>query len=416
MDRRDVLRGLVAAGGLSALSACLELENTEIPAGDPARRPTRQHAWNDSLPRDDHGNVRPPNHHVFLSLTYTGTDRAADREHLETALTDLERAYRASNDGLLFTLGYGPAYFDRFDEREDGTIGGVALPDPGPLHADESVGADEADAFLHLASDHASVVLAAREALFGRASANGVEVTRVDDIFEQESRRTGFVGPGLPAARADDLVGLPDDAVSDVAPNFMDFRSGFRETQASEERVTIESGPFAGGTVQHVEVLRFYLSAWYERSTDEQVARLFGPDVDPEAVGPHGEKLTTDNRVSPVDADALQDVAERHGVVGHAQKMARFREDGRPPILRRDVNSDDFNEAGMVFVSLQRAIADFERLRVAMDGRDVAAETPIEEREDNGILQYIRPRRRGNFLIPPRDRRALPRVETPRPE
>jgi hypothetical protein len=419
MERRTVLRALVATGGLSALSACLELESGDIPSGNPDGRPARQHAWNDRLERDDDGNPRLPEHHVFLSLSYTGTNGQQDASLVEDALTDLERAYEGSNDGLLFTLGYSPAYFERFDRSvEDGTTGtgksggpldGVDLPPPEPLHPDEHVATDDADAFLHLASDHASAVMATRQALFGDQAANGVAVTSLDGLFEQEARRTGFVGPGLPAARDENLLGIPRDEVSTAAPNFMDFRSGFRGSQAREERVTLQSGRFAGGTTQHVETIRFLLQEWYERPTAEQVARLFSPTLDPAAVGDHGEQLTDDNPVDASDSETLVALAEDHGVVGHVQKMARFRDStGRPPILRRDVNSDDFGEAGMVFVSLQRRFEEFRRLRLAMDGRDVAERTPVHDRRDNGILQYFRTRKRGNFLIPPRELRALP--------
>lgn len=419
MERRAVLRGLVASGGLAALSACLDLESGEIPTGTPDRRPDRQHAWNDRLERDEHGNLRLPEHHVFLSLSYEGTDRQQDAGLLEEALTDLERAYEASNDGLLFTVGYGPAYFERVDgprgASADGAggltdpLGGVDLPPPGPLHADEHVGSDDADVFVHLASDHASAVVAARQALFGDHQANGVEVATIQGVFEQETRRTGFVGAGLPAERDTNLLGIPRDAVSSQSPTFMDFQSGFRENQASEERVTVQSGRFAGGTVQHVETIRLLLEEWYERSTEEQVARLFSPDLDPETVGDHGDSLTDHSQVDPVSAEALAEVAASHGVVGHAQKMARFRgADGRPPVLRRDVNSDDFGEAGMVFVTLQRTFEEFRRLRLAMEGRGVAAETRVHERRGNGIRQYFRTRTRGNFLVPPRELRALP--------
>lgn len=423
MDRRTLLAKLVAAGSLSALGACLHLEDDEVPTGDPDRRPDRQHAWNDHLPVDDHGNVRLPRHHAFLSLSYEGDDLQADRRTVEAALTDLERAYEVSGDGLLFTIGYSSSYFGRRLEDRDSTVDsadstasksvsppeGVDLPPPGPLHDDEHVARDDADAFLHLASDHGSVVLTARHALLGDEAANGVDVTSLGGILRQQSRRTGFIGAGLPAEFDDNLLGIPEDAVDESAPTFMNFRSGFRANQATEKRVTIQSGRFAGGTIQHVEMIRLLLGEWYERSTEEQVARLFGTGVDAATVGDNGEELTDHNGVEPVEKSALSTVAAETGVVGHAQKLAHLREgDGRPPILRRDVNSRDNGEAGMVFVSLQRAFADFERVRLAMEGRDIAAETSVEKRRNNGILQYLRTRQRGNFLVPPRDLRALP--------
>jgi len=39
---------------------------------------------------------------------------------------------------------------------------------------------------------------------------------------------------------------------------------------------------------------------------------------------------------------------------------------------------------------------------------DLAAERPIGECRENGIRQYIRTRRHGNALVPPRELRALP--------
>lgn len=43
-----------------------------------------------------------------------------------------------------------------------------------------------------------------------------------------------------------------------------------------------------------------------------------------------------------------------------------------------------------------------------MEGLDVAGEGAVSDRRNNGILQHIETRRRGNFLVPTRDQRALP--------
>ncbi len=258
---------------MSALGACLDLQSESVPTGDPSRRPDRQHAWNDLLPTDGDGNCRLPEHHVLLSLAYEGSDRGADRPAVEAALVDLERAYEASADGLLFTLGYTPAYFERFDERP-----GADLPPPGPLHPGENVATEDADAVLHLASDHASAVLEARQALLGETDeANGVAVTALDGLFTPTHRRTGFVGPGLPAENDENLLGIPPDAVDGDAPNFMNFRSGFRRTQATEDRVTLRTGRFAGGTTQHIEALRLVLSEWFECRLLPRKVRIVRP-------------------------------------------------------------------------------------------------------------------------------------------
>jgi len=404
MDRRSWLRRLVAVGGTGALAACLDDPSADpIPTGSPGRRPERQHAWNGRLRRDEDGNVLLPRHHVFLSVAYESETPEADRDVLEEALTDLERAYEASHRGLLCTVGYSPAYFDRFDER----VETVDLPPPGPIVPGENVATDDADLFVHLASDRAVAVLGAEEALFGTGTANGRAVTRIDGLFSVQERRTGFIGAGLPKARNDRLRGMPEDVLHERAPSFMNFRSGFRGSQASEPRVTIRDGRFAGGTTQHVSTIALQLGNWFERSHEEQVARLFSPAVDPDAVGPAGLAVGDSSPVDDATVEALQDGAANTEVVGHAQKLAPFREDGTPPILRRDVDSIDGGEAGVVFVSLQRAIETFERLRRAMEGQMLEDEA-IGERTDNGILEYLTVRRRGNFLLPPRENRSLP--------
>lgn len=409
--RRHVLRSLVATGGAGALAACLEATDgddadPEPPTGEPARRPRRQHAWNERLRRDEDGNFLPPRHHVYLSLEYAGADREADRAELEAALRDLETAFEASHRGLLFTIGYSADYFATYGEP-------VELPRPRPIVEDENVLLDEADAFLHLASDSARAVLAAEEALFGeRATANGVDVTALSGLLDPVRRRTGFFGFGEPAERPR-LNGLPSSPrepspVPERAPFFMGFRAGFRRNQAPEGRVTLQSGRFAGGTTQHVSGLKLNLTDWFDLDGDEQVAKLFGPGQSMADVGPIGSALTDHNGVdAQTDAD-LRAAATEAGVVGHAQKLARHREDGRPPILRRDVNSDDLDEAGVVFVSLQRSIEDFRRLRRSMEGRDLAGTGGVGEQHHNGILRYLQTRHRGNFLLPPRDRRSLP--------
>ena len=403
MDRRAVLRGLVAVGGVSALAACLDLaDDSDVPTGDPEVRPDRQHAWNDSLETDEHGNVLLPEHHVFLSIEYDGDDRETDRKVLSEALRDVERAYEASNRGLLFTVGYSSSYFERFDEESP-------IPPAGRIVSGENVAIDDADLFIHLASDHAHVPLAVRETLFGDESElNGVDVPTLSGLFSLRSRRTGFIGRGLPAENDGNLQGLPEDAVDDEAPTFMNFRAGFRRNQATEDDITIETGRFAGGTAQHVEGIRFNLTEWFDRDLNGQVARLFSPALDGETVGPHGDRLTDHNGVDARSVEELKTIANEHGVVGHAQKLARFRDDGRPPLLRRDVNSADNGEAGMMFVSLQRDIETFVEMRRAMVGTEFVDETPVSERRENGIRQYIRPQRRSNVLITPREMRALP--------
>ncbi|WP_353633491.1 Tat pathway signal protein [Halobacterium sp. NMX12-1] len=412
VSRRAFLKSAVAIGGASALAACVDREDADIPAGvdDPASLPERQHAWNDALSRDDAGNALPPRHHALVHLDLDGEPTDEARETVETALRALERAYERSNDGLLFTLGYSPAYFRRFDaELPDA----VDLPEPRPLSDLEDPALDDPDALLHLASDHASAVLEAEEAMRGnRETANGVEVkAALTEAFTVADRRSGFVGEGLPAENQD-TGGVPDsEPVPEDAPLYMGFKSDFEKSQATEDRVTIQSGPFAGGTTQHVSHIDLNLTQWYEQDDREsRVAQMFCPaHADSGAVEGTGENLGDSPQLGGC-GDPVETGSER-GVVGHGQKLQRVREDGRPVILRRDFDSTDGGRAGVHFLALQREIADFERTREAMNATDVSGETPVGRTQNNGIRQYLSVTHRGNYLLPPRSKRALPTPE-----
>nr|WP_211206022.1 hypothetical protein [Halomicrobium katesii] len=161
---------------------------------------------------------------------------------------------------------------------------------------------------------------------------------------------------------------------------------------------------------------------WYdEQSFEDRVMEMFSPGyVENDIVEGTGSNLGSgsgiDQFVDDIEADA-----RAHGRVGHAQKAARANRDadGTVKLLRRhfeatdDIGSDQ-NVASLHFPSLQRRIADFEDVRRAMNGTDLTEVTPaIRQRVNNGILEYIFVRRRGNFLVPLREHRAVP---TPRPE
>ncbi|MEM4781753.1 MAG: Tat pathway signal protein [Halalkalicoccus sp.] len=406
-SRREYLKGLVALGGVGALSACLDAaDDVEIPTGDPHDRPDRQHAWNAVLSGDD-GNVVPARHHVLLSLSLAADPTEADRERFERALEGLERAYEWSHEGLLVTVGYTPRYFDRFGSATD-----PDLPEPTALTGFEDPDFEDRDLLIHLASDHSRAVLGAEEALLGgMGEVNGVRVEEsIDGLVASRERLTGFVGAGLPAEHGE-TPGVPDAGqVPENAPFFMGFRSGFDRSQATEDRVTIEGGPFAGGTTQHVETLSIDLRQWYDQdSRFQRVAKTFSHEhAERELVGEYGEKLEGSNALTDERIASTIEDARRHGVVGHAQKAARAREDGEPLLLRRDFNTTDGDRPGLHFLSVQRSIDEFVHVRDAMTGRDVADESGVGPLLNNGLLQYVTVRRRGNYLLPPREKRAFP--------
>ena len=419
-SRRRFLKAALAVGGASALSACLDRVGDEpIPQGtdDPSALPDRQFAWNDSLASDDGGNVVLPEHHLFLYLTYdngTSSDvpAAADREHLEAALRTIERAYEWSNEGVVFDIGYSPAYFDRFEASLPDS---VDLPPPRRLTPVDTPTLDDQDVLLQLASDRSDALLDIKQTLFGNgATLNGVDVEgRLGDVFEIADRRTGFIGPGLPAANQG-VGGIPEDGpVPEDAPLFMGFKAGLAQNQASEASVAIPEGPFAGGTTKHVARIRQQLDKWYtENSHDEMVAKLFSPRLAEEgAVEGVGNNLGDDSGITEEIYERIDETAAEFGLVGHAEKAARGNrdDDGNVRTLRRHVESTDDDNASLHFPSYQQAIGEFEAVQEAMNGTDLVGDHPtIQPRVKNGIFRYIFVENRGNFLVPPRSLRAFP--------
>jgi hypothetical protein len=414
IDRREFCKAAVAIGGTGALSACLDLGFDEpIPTGveDPSSLPDRQHAWNDRVRTDDHGNRLLPRHQVLLyaDLDGTGPPGTDARGAVATALDTLDRAFERSHRGLLHSVAYSPSYFDRFDAGP----AAVDLPAPRRLSGFEDPEFDTQDLLVHLASDRADAVLAADAALRGdRESVNTVDVrASLTDVATVVDRRTGFVGAGMPAARQN-VAGIPDsEPVPEESPLFMGFVAGFRRNQATEDRVTIREGPFAGGTTKHVSTLRQRLADWYgQHDHDERVMELFSPAHvgDVEGVG---ENLGGFNGVTDPIVESIEDHAREFGRVGHAQKAARANRDesGEPLTLRRHFESTDDDHASLHFPSLQRDPSTFEDVREAMNGTDLIDVTPaVRQRVNNGILEYVFVDHRGNWLVPPRRHRALP--------
>jgi hypothetical protein len=421
LPRRAFLKAAVATGGAGALSACLgraPRAGNPVPTGpdDLSTLPDRQHAWNERVRTDEHGNTELPRHQVLLYLTLDGQGPPGEdqRETVAGALRTLDRAYERNNEGLLHSVAYSPAYFERYDTSLPADID---LPGPRALSSFEEPTLDTQDALLHLASDRADVVLEAEEAVTGeRSEANGVAVeATLTDAMTVDSRRTGFVGAGMPADRQD-VAGIPDsNPVPEASPLFMGFKAGFRGNQATEEYVTLDSGPFAGGTTKHVSNIRQRLRDWYDEQTFEQrVMEMFSPGhAEADLVDGIGANLGADSGIEEF-LDDLTDHASEFGRVGHAQKAARANRDdaGNVRLLRRHFESTDDDIASLHFPSLQRGITAFEEVRRAMNGQDLTDNPAIRQRVNNGILEYIFTEHRGNFLVPPRRHRALP---TPRP-
>jgi hypothetical protein len=298
-------------------------------------------------------------------------------------------------------LGYAPAYFDAVGDVPEG----LSTPESVLEAVGEDPGhADDYDAVLILTSDVGSILLAAEEALFGELDElNGLAVeSTFEGVFSKAGRHVGYVGKGLPADKLDH-EDVPGDA-----PLSMGYKSGFRDNLPSEDRVTINEGPMAGGTTIASSTLRIDLDRWYDQGQAERTAEMFCPAHDPDDIGATGDKLGGDSGVTESDAENIDAHAEEYDRVGHTQKVARARDDDfEPRILRRTEGVADTvrDGAGFQFNAIQETMADFVETRQTMNVDEYDHDVPAE---DHGITDYLETLRRGSYLAPPREKRALP--------
>jgi len=317
---------------------------------------------------------------------------------VERGMRTIEAAFDWRADGLFHVLAWGTAYFKRIDK-----LGAAPISNPAVISRTDNPDLLEFDAVLILESDVPSQLVAVENAMFRSAETlNGEPVAHpLGDVFRIAEVRTGFLGAGLPARHAD-VEGIPAGALSQDDPTFMGFFSDRQGTQASEDFVTIPDGRFAGGTTLHVSHLTQNLDTWWEGLDDiGRVARMFSPEFDPSDVPNFDSNVPF--------SDAVRDHAREFDVVGHHEKVAQVRREGKPIILRRDFNTTDGDHAGVHFLSFQRTLAHFRATRRAMNGWYVRDDSEaITDRENNGILNFIDVQSRANFYVPPRDRRAFP--------
>ncbi len=366
--------------------------------GQPAGLPPRQHAWSASLAVDDVGNPIAPRFDRLLFFDVRGRPTPGYALLLEASLRTLERLYHWGPAGLLFTVGWGPAYFDR--------VLGVGSPIPSAtgLSSFESPAIDDYHLCLHLACDDERRLAAVEAALLHGERLHGAKGSlQITDALRWRETRTGFVGTGLAAAHQD-VSGIPPGApVAPQSPLFMGFKSGLRKNQATESYVTIPNGPFAGGTTMQVSYMRLRLDGWYrDLSYGERVARMYSPETTPQEV----TQFTTDAESEP---NLINQAIQSYGVIGHSQTSALARVNGKPRIIRRDFNTVDGGHAGLHFVSVQRSIDDFVVTRNAMNASGAHLQNrAITDTANNGINEFISVLRRANYMLPPRAKRSFP--------
>ena len=403
--RRFVIGAAALAGGGATAAVAIDDSSgasrtlPEVALGaQPAGLPARQHAWSATLARDAHGNPIAPRFDRLVFFDVRGTPSPAYAKILEAALRTLERSHRWGPAGLLFTAGWGPSYFEHALRMSS------PIPRARGLSDFEEPAIDDYDLCLHFACDDERRLASIEAALLhGHPLTGAGGSLDVSSVLQWRETRTGFVGTGLPAARQD-VGGIPaGHPVAASAPLFMGFKSGLRKNQATEDDVTIPTGPLAGGTTMHVSYMRLRLASWYENLSErERVARMYAPEVTPAQVA----SFTTD---APGDPNLLNQAITRYGVIGHAQTSAKARRHGRPLIIRRDFNTTDGGQAGLHFVAVQRTIEDFVTTRTAMNAASAQLLNPsIGDQVNNGINEFIFVVKRANYGLPSRAERSFP--------
>ncbi len=405
-SRRGVIKqvaGLASAAGLSGCARVLSRASgsrtdLDLPP-NPHDLPARQHAQNAFLRKDRYGNPIAPRHHAILLLDLNVPPSKRAARTVEKAMRTVETAYDWSPGGLFHMLAWGTSYFSKL-----GALDTAPISVPEILSRTDEPELQEFDAALVLSSDVPSHLAATENALFGeRRQLNGHPIEhRLGDVFSIAGRRTGFIGEGLPVTHTD-AEGIPDDPpLSEEAPMFMGFRSKMKRTQASEDSVTIDSGEFAGGTTATLSHHQQFLDDWFkDLGPAERAARMFSPEFSPSEVENFTDGVPFSN--------AVREHASEYDVVGHHEKVAQARRDGKPLLLRRDFNTTDGGHVGVHFLSLQRSLGDFATTRKAMNGWYVRDDSEaIGDQENNGILEFITVVSRANFYVPPRNRRAFP--------
>jgi hypothetical protein len=410
LTRRQLLTGagaLAGAGIATAVAARRAVAGTPpapVALGrQPTGLPTRQYAWAHSLRRDEFGNPLAPRFDRLLFFDVRGRATSAHAALLESRLRTLERRFRWGPDGLLFTVGYSSAYFER-------VLGLKRSPVPRAtgLSSFESPLIDDHHVCLHLACDDEQRLIEVEAALVrGRPLAGVAGSLSLAKILTWRETRTGFTGSGLPQAQQR-IAGLQGGIqVPAGAPLFMGFKSGLRKNQAGEDDIAIAEAPFAEGTTMQVSYMRLRLAEWYDELTAaDRVALMYSPQTTVAAA----RRFTTDASGEP---GRILEAITRHGRIGHAQATAQSRRHNRPLMIRRDFDTVDGGHAGLHFVSLQRSIEDFVVVRNAMNAAEAHHINPaITATRNNGINAFTDVRRRANYILPSRAGRSFPLLDT----
>jgi hypothetical protein len=450
--RRRFLGGAAAAAVAGA--GIYELVD-QLSGGSPARpvggpHPPEQHLLDTATTHSEGVEVVvPPLHSEVITATVGDVDLRKAQAQLEDALQQLDGKYAASPAGLGVTVAWGLPYFERVRAAADRHLPHDRRAQKPVLLPTRRFPSDPADTILEdnevvflLRSDSSVHIDEARSLLFGL------------DFLHVTSVRRGFAGGGfdgkasLPKKLAM-AAGVPG---ADLIPETAELFLGFTSTQkaglgpkliANHETlgyVDLRGGYFHGGTHMHLSHIDEDLEAWYLNfDFGERVLTSFAV----------GQKAKPNQQTVPQAPKDVHDAAqlarsfEQSGRFGHSasiQPTSRLQQDhvgpdgtvypkGTAVPQRADFNTLDnpfaFSaqqardgwsskpSAGVHFVVFNPTGDDFERNRLAMDGR-LPDGTKLEvapRSRAQGFNSILTTTHRQNFLVPPRRHRSFPLAE-----
>jgi hypothetical protein len=366
--------------------------------------------------------IVPPIHHQLVTarVEVQGDRRSLQsaQQELEDVLRRIEAVYEDSTTGVGLTVAWGWPYFRRFVPE----LAASQLPIDIRLsrrRSRESLSLLDA---IRFPSDPRGVRLEQNDVVFLFRSDNLAHVVDASEqifkplaeVFEITSVRKGFVGKGLPRARALAAGLAGAQKVDSAAPLFFGAYSlhPFGEGPGRIANVetlgyTRRADYFRHGTHMHLSHLFEDLARWYEAPPRRRGARLLGHAF---AIS---RRTGLDRPVTGPDGAHYRPNA---GIIQRAESNTL----DNPFFWSADPTADAWHSQpapGMHFVSFAPTSDEFNRYRFAMDGRDadgrklpanIGADRDVASREFNRLIHASH---RQNFIVPPRTHRSFPLVE-----
>ncbi len=397
--------------------------------------------------------IVPPLHSELVTATLGDVrDLRGAQRGLENTLRELDARYPPNAGGLGVTVAWGLPYFEQrvaaawhahapYDRRaaRPALLPARRFPSDPPQTILE-----ENDVAVLLRSDRREHIDDARVSIFERLP-----------YFRMTSIRRGFAGggfdgtPSLPKKMAM-AAGVPGaDLIPDTAELFLGFTSTQKAgigpgTIANLETlgiVDLGAGYFRHGTHLHASHIAEDLEAWYLNfDFDERVLTAFSPAL--KAPRPDSQTVPQGPQ-DAADAATLERTFRKSGRFGHSasiQPTSRLQQEivgadgttypkGTAIPQRADFNTldnpfawtadstrDRFSHdpaAGVHFLVFNPSSDDFERNRLAMDGRlPGGVSLPVAPHgRAAGFNSILSTTHRQNFLVPPRLHRSFPLAE-----